>query len=45
MNVEDILETGTRVRSEKMEKDRIVGLLDDLLKNNKEIHTGLQANI
>jgi len=36
MNVEDILETGTRVRSEKMEKDRIVGLLDDLLKNTRK---------
>ncbi len=36
MNVEDILETGIRVRSEKMEKDRIVGLPDELLKNIRE---------
>jgi len=36
MNVESLLETGTRVRSEKMEKDRIVGLLDDLLKNTRK---------
>ena len=36
LNVEDILETGIRVRSEKMERDRIVGLPDELLKDIRE---------
>ena len=36
MNVEDILDTGIRVRSEKMERDRIVGLPDELIKKIRE---------
>ena len=36
MNVEDVLETGIRVRSEKMEKDRVIGLPDELLNSIRE---------
>ncbi len=36
MNVEDVTDSGIKVRSEKMEKDRVVGLPDELLSKIRE---------
>ena len=43
MNVEDITESRVMVRSEKLEKDRMVGLPDDLLKKIREYISSYRA--